>query len=252
MSASTNPSGASRWFFGVVGALVAIGAWELAGRLGTLGLTWPPLTRVIETLVDQRDLLARALRASLPPIVKGFALGISFGTLMSVITQLLPRQRGFVTQFATILNAMPLVVLAPVTVTMFSQDAVEVLISAMASYFPMFIATTAAFSAARSSLLDVMKCYGAGRFTTFLRVRVPAAIPGIADGLRLAAPGAVLGALFGEWFGADPGLGNLLASSMLNFQIGLLWSAALIATALSVTALLVFTALGRWAQWEFA
>jgi NitT/TauT family transport system permease protein len=56
------------------------------------------------------------------------------------------------------------------------------------------------------------------------------------DGLALAAPAAVLGAVVGEWFGAPRGLGVLLVSSMQNFQTDLMWAAALSAAVISLTA----------------
>ena len=68
----------------------------------------------------------------------------------------------------------------------------------------------------------------------FVSLQLPASLPGLADGLRLAAPAALLGAVIGEWFGAPRGLGVLIVSAMQNYQITLLWSAALL-TALSST-----------------
>jgi NitT/TauT family transport system permease protein len=129
---------------------------------------------------------------------------------------------------------------------------VQVLVSAISCFFPMFIATAAGLTAARRSHLDVMSVLGAGRWTQLRRVRLPAALPSITDGFRLAAPAAVLGAIFGEWFGAEKGIGAVLVSSMQNFQVELLWATALLATLVSVVALAGFTALSHWTQRKFA
>ncbi len=61
----------------------------------------------------------------------------------------------------------------------------------------------------------------------------PNALPSLIDGLKLGTSAAVLGAILGEWFGAPAGLGVLIVSSMQNFQITLLWSAAFLGTAMS-------------------
>ena len=61
----------------------------------------------------------------------------------------------------------------------------------------------------------------------------PNALPSFIDGLKLVTSAAVLGAILGEWFGAPAGLGVLIVSSMQNFQITLLWSAAFLGTAMS-------------------
>jgi NitT/TauT family transport system permease protein len=81
---------------------------------------------------------------------------------------------------------------------------------------------------------------------------VPQAIPAFFDGLTLAAPAAVLGATIGEWFGAPMGLGLVLVSAMQNYQMALLWSAALAATIMSLAAYLLFVQLQRVAVRRFA
>ena len=75
------------------------------------------------------------------------------------------------------------------------------------------------------------------------------ASPELVDGLRLAAPAALVGAIFGEWFGADSGLGLLLITSMQNFRIDLLWATALLGVAASLIAYGGFS-LARWAAWR--
>jgi ABC-type nitrate/sulfonate/bicarbonate transport system permease component len=244
--------GATPWAMRALGAALCLVLWEVSGRLGWFGATWPSFTEVLRALVDERDLLARSVRASLPTMVKGFCLGVSAGLLLAVLPQVVPVLRGVSTRFATVVNALPLVVLAPVLVTILGRDTVQVVVSGLACFFPMFIATSAGLTATRPSHLDVMTCLGSTRLSALFRVRLPAALPGIADGLRLAAPAAVLGAIFGEWFGAEKGLGAVLVTGMQNFRIGLLWAAALLSTLISIVALLGFTALGRWAQRRFS
>ena len=67
-------------------------------------------------------------------------------------------------------------------------------------------------------------------------LHLPAALPGFATGVRLAFPAAVLGAVFGEWFGADSGLGPLLVTSMRNVRVPQLWATGLLVTGLSALA----------------
>ena len=78
-----------------------------------------------------------------------------------------------------------------------------------------------------------MHTYSVGRWRPLLLVELPNALPSLVDGLKLGASSAVLGAILGEWFGAPAGLGVLIVSSMQNFQVNLLWSAAFLGTAMS-------------------
>ncbi|MET1044964.1 MAG: ABC transporter permease subunit, partial [Microbacteriaceae bacterium] len=86
---------------------------------------------------------------------------------------------------------------------------------------------------------DVFSVFGSARSTTLLRLQIPVSLPTVFDGLALAAPTAILGATIGEWFGAPRGLGVLIVSAMQNYQVLLLWAAALTAALLSLAAYLV-------------
>ena len=73
-------------------------------------------------------------------------------------------------------------------------------------------------------------------------------MPGFIDGLRMGAPGAVIGAALGEWFGAPRGLGVLIISSLQNVRIPQLWAAALLCVACSLIAYTALSLLHRWAH----
>ena len=105
----------------------------------------------------------------------------------------------------------------------------------------LFVAATVGLNAAPAAQRDVLRVLGASRWTTFRRLQLPAALPAIADGLRLSAPVSVVGAIVGEWFAAERGLGPLLVNAMQNYQIDLLWSAALIGALGSATAYLILS-----------
>ncbi|UUZ66421.1 ABC transporter permease subunit (plasmid) [Polaromonas sp. P1-6] len=85
-----------------------------------------------------------------------------------------------------------------------------------------------------------------------MQVNFPAAIPAFVDGLRLAAPGAVLGAALGEWFGSPRGLGVLIIGSLQNVRIPHLWAAALLCVACSLVAYVALSILHHWVQRRYA
>jgi len=81
---------------------------------------------------------------------------------------------------------------------------------------------------------------------------VPGAVPAFVDGLRLAAPAAVLGTVLGEWFGAPRGLGAISVSALQNLRVPQMWAAALLCVACSLAAYIVLTTLHRRALARFA
>jgi ABC-type nitrate/sulfonate/bicarbonate transport system permease component len=102
-------------------------------------------------------------------------------------------------------------------------------VAALAVYFFVFISTTVGLGAAPRAAHDVASVLGASSFRRVFSVQLPASWPSIADGLKLAAPAAMAGAVFGEWYGAERGLGVLLITAMQSGRADRLWAASLLA-----------------------
>ena len=255
LAISERPSGVTRarrlgraaqLTIGIAGYLVL---WEVAGRRGWLGSTFPPLSNIVRRIVDspQQPVITRALNATARASLAGFLIGVSAALAGALLALLVPPLREGIDKLGTILHAMPIIALAPLFIVTLGRERTPMAIAALGSGFAMFVASTAAIEAARPLQQDLFSALGATRWQRLFRLQLPAAFPGMADGLRLAAPAAVLGAVLGEWFGAPRGLGLLIVSAMQNYQIELLWAAALLSALLSMVAFGVFTMLARWA-----
>jgi NitT/TauT family transport system permease protein len=133
-----------------------------------------------------------------------------------------------------------------------APDSTPIVLSALSAYFSVFVALDSGLRFAPPAHRDLADVLGAARTRAFARVEFPAAIPALVDGLRLAAPGAVLGAVLGEWFGAPRGLGVLIISSLQNVRIPQLWAAALLCVFCSLFAYVLLSMLHRWAQRRYA
>ncbi|MET0459529.1 MAG: ABC transporter permease subunit [Ilumatobacteraceae bacterium] len=247
-------SGVSRALKAAIGIAAYLVLWELAGRRGWLGTTFPPLSDVAEKIVGdaQRAVIMRALSSTASASLAGFVVGVTAALAGSILALVVPPLRAGIDQLATILHAMPVIALAPLFIVTLGRERTPTAIAALAAGFAMFVAATAAVESARPLQQDLFTALGSGRLRRFASLELPAAIPGLADGLRLAAPAAILGAVLGEWFGAPRGLGVLIVSAMQNYQIELLWAAALLAAFMSMIAFGLFTLLSRWAAKRWA
>jgi ABC-type nitrate/sulfonate/bicarbonate transport system permease component len=236
------------------GALLLLALMEAVGRLGLLGDSWPPLTSVVSYLGDPvaRDLLGRALAATASAAGTGFALGTLVALAVAVLGVLLPPVQPGLDRLAAVVNAVPLIALGPLLITTVGRDSTPAVIAALAAGFAMFVAATSGLAAASDAHRDVFRVLGASRRARLLRLQFPVAVPLLLDGLTLAAPAAVLGAVIGEWFGAPRGLGVLLVSAMQNFQIELLWAAALSCALISLAGYLALTAVRALVAGRFA
>ena len=166
----------------------------------------------------------------------GYALGVLLAVGGASIAVVVPQTRGPIGRLALILNSIPIIALGPLFTAVLPRWASPVAVATLAVAFTVFVAVLAGLDAAGRSHHDLLTVLGASRWERFRRLQAPAALPSLADGLKLGAPGAVLGAIIGEWFGAERGIGPLLVASMQNYRIDLLWSAALLGALVSMVA----------------
>ncbi len=233
---------------GAFGIAMVIVSWELVGRAELLGPTFPPMSDVLATIVDpaRRGLFQRALGATVTSAVQGLILGSIIGFGLAAMGVIVPPLRPGLDRLAAVLHAVPLIALGPFLIVTLSREGTPTAIATLAVVFNVFVATSAGLRAGRQQHHDVLSVLGARSWDRFRRLELPAAMPSIADGLKLAAPAAVIGAILGEWFGAPRGIGIVIVSALQNYQIDLLWSAALIGAAMSLVAFGAFSLFERW------
>jgi NitT/TauT family transport system permease protein len=223
--------------FPVIVGLAALAAgWEVIGRLHVFGTTWPTLGAVLAYVAvpaNQALLASAALRTG-GEALAGLAVGSTAAIVLASIGVLVPATAPGLGAFASLVNGIPVIAIAGVCVLTLPRDATPVVVAALAVAFIVFVASSAALTTSSSTNRDLFAVLGASRITTFVRLDVPGAILGIVDGLRTAAPVAVVGAIVGEWFAAEHGLGPLLVASMQNYAIDQLWATTLAGTLLSV------------------
>ncbi len=226
----------ARIALGAVGIGTSLALWELVGRSGLAGSTWPPLTTVVDTMVDpaKRPLLRRAVGATVGAAARGFVFGTVAAFAAAMTGVLVPPLRAGLDRLAAVLHALPIIALAPLFIVTVGRTGTPVAIATLATFFTMFVASSSALSAARPGHHELFTVAGASGIARFVHLELPAALPGITDGLRMAAPAAVLGTVLGEWFGAPRGVGLLIVSAMQNYQIPLLWTAALLGAIVSM------------------
>jgi NitT/TauT family transport system permease protein len=229
---------AQRFAAGALGVLGMFGLWELAGRSGVLGTSWPAFTAVAGYIAaaGHRALLLDAALQTLGEAALGFALGSAAGCGCALLAVLIPAAERGIDRFAAIVNGIPVIAVGSLCAVSLPANVNPVVVAALAVFFMVFVAAAAGLHSTPAAQADVLRVLGASRWATFAQLQLPAALPAVADGLRLSAPVAIVGAIIGEWFAAERGLGPLLVNAMQNYQIDLLWSAALVGALISAGA----------------
>lgn len=238
---------------GASGVVLFLLAWEVLGRSGLLGISWPALSDVLLMLVDpaRMPMFRRALAATLEATAWGKFWGASVGFVLAVFAHMLPVLRPGADRLAAVVNAVPSIALGPIFLILLSREATPAAVSSIHVFFIVFVSMSSGLQRATASHRDMFMALGAGRAARLLRLELPAALPALASGLRLAWPAALIGAIIGEWFGAPRGIGILIINAMQNFQIVLLWSAVLLAVGSSLLVYGLLSLLERAAYARF-
>ena len=222
-----------RFALAAIGGVAFLAAWEVVGRLGWFGRTFPPLTDIVPRVFEESDLLARSAASTVGRASIGYVAGVAISFAVALAVLLLPRLEAGVYRLAVVVNAIPVIALGPLVQIFGLQALTPAIFAGMLVFFTTMIAVTRGFHSGSAATHDVLTVSGASRWRRFGRLQLPDAVPSIADGLRIAAPTAFVGALLGEWFGAERGLGVLMINAMRNFDVSLLWAAALVAVVIS-------------------
>jgi putative hydroxymethylpyrimidine transport system permease protein len=140
-------------------------------------------------------------------------------------------------------QALPVFAIAPLLVIWFGYGiASKVLVAMLMIFFPVASAFYDGLCRTPDEWLDLGKVMGASRWRLLWRLRIPAAAPALASGLRVAATFAPMGAVIGEWVGSSSGLGFLMLNANARMQIDLMFAVLLI---LVLFTLLLYFSLDR-------
>jgi NitT/TauT family transport system permease protein len=238
---------------GAVGIALFLALWEAIGQLGLAGISWPALSAVLDMLTDESrlPLFERALGATLGSTALGYLWGAGTGLALATLAHLLPLLRRGADRLAAVLNSVPSIALGPIFLVLLSRDSTPAAVSSIHVFFIVFVSVSSGLQRATAAHRDLFSVLGADRLKRFARLELPAALPALASGLRLAWPAALIGAIIGEWFGAPRGIGILIINAMQNFQIVLLWCAVLLAVGASLFFYGLLTLLERAAYARF-
>ena len=184
-------------------------------------------------------------------ILLGLVLGAVLGACSALSMAYFRPARRWLLPVLVISQAVPVFALAPLLVLWFGYGmASKVAMATLIIYFPVTAAFHDGLRSTEPGWLDLARTMNASRWSTLRHLRIPAALPALSSGLRVAAAVAPIGAVVGEWVGSSGGLGYLMLHANARMQIDVMFAAlftlALLAVALYFT---VDVALRRALPW---
>ncbi len=199
---------------------------------------------VLQSLAGHLELIGRHAAITLLEIVLGLVFGAGLGILSAVCLSWFPNLRRWLLPLLVVMQAIPVFALAPVLVLWLGYGlASKVMMASLIIFFPVAAAFLDGLRRTEPGWLDLARTMTAGstsgshsgRWAILRHVRIPAALPALASGLRVATAVAPIGAVVGEWVGSSAGLGYLMLHANGRMQIDLLFAALFVLAAMAVT-----------------
>ncbi|WP_055664584.1 ABC transporter permease [Jannaschia seosinensis] len=217
-------------------ALLGILAWQAIVTLAGLPrFILPGPLAVFSTLWTSRNLIAEHALITAIEVLVGLGLGAALGFATAILLAASPLARSLLRPMLVFSQAVPVFALAPILTLwlgygLWSKVAMALLII----YFPVTSAFFDALMRTPPGWLELARIMNATPARILMRIRVPAAMPGFASGLRLAAVYAPIGAIIGEWVGASQGLGYLMLLANGRAKIDLMFAALIVLAVLTL------------------
>lgn len=199
----------------VLGLVVTVGAWWAATTVFTINtVVLPSPPDVLDGFARYRGTLLTATGHTTVATLSGFGLSVAAGVLIgAAIAAWRPFERMF-SPLLVAFNAVPKVALAPLMLIWFGYGRTPVLAMAfMVCFFPIVLSTAVGLTSTPADLAELARSMGGSRLQTFRWVRLPAALPQIFVGLRVAMPLAVIGVVVGEMQYGETGLGMIIVQT---------------------------------------
>jgi NitT/TauT family transport system permease protein len=233
-------SGSAGWIgrsapvLGIFAVIFAL--WELTVRLLDVPDYILPSPTVIATkiVVSWQLLLVNAF-VTLQEILLGFGMSvlIAIPLAIAVVYSRIFERVAF--PFMVSLQTIPKVALAPILVMWLGYGIMpKVMVAFLISFFPIVINSVIGMRSAEKEMIYLVQSMGANELTTFLKIRLPKALPSIFGGLKVGMGQAVVGATVGEFIAAEQGLGYLQLISQVRLDTPLLFAAVVVLSLLGV------------------
>jgi ABC-type nitrate/sulfonate/bicarbonate transport system permease component len=224
--------------------VLVILAWQGIASLPSIdNLTLASPVETWHALVDDRALLFDEAGTTAVEIVLGLAISIVLGVVLAVSMHLVGWLRDAAYPLLLASQAIPIVVLAPLFILAFGYGiGPKLAIIALICFFPIVVVMLDGLRSVDPDLLKLMTLLGAPRLTRLWKAELPASLPFLFSGLRLAAVFSVIGAVFGEWAGADHGLGRLVLLANNQLQTARVYAGVVLLTLMAI-ALFAFVSL---------
>lgn len=219
----------------VIWVLSIVIIWELLAQYNPDSVLIPWPSGIVDHLYQNAGLMTRAALATSQSAAWGFFWGNVAAVILAAFAILIPRTERAFSAFSLLIFCLPLVATGPILRVLYGPgDGPQITLAALAVSYTTYLALLVGLRATPQSWEDLVAVYGRGVWTTLFTIRARASLPYFFAGMQIAVPAAFLGAMIGEFTGAERGLGVLTLRAMRGLEVDAVWALAATAALISI------------------
>jgi NitT/TauT family transport system permease protein len=223
----------------VVVLAAAIAAWEFVVRFYAIPpYVLPAPLAVFQTLVSDWPVLSQSLLTTLSTTLQGFLAAAVGGIALALLFNQSKWLEYSLLPYAIILQVTPVIAIAPLLLIYLPQQTAVIVCAWIVAFFPVLSNTTLGLNSVDRNLAGLFQLYGASRAQTLRYLKLPAALPYMLGGLRIAGGLSLIGAVVAEIAagsaGAGSGLAYRIAESSYRLNIPRMFAALLLLSAAGI------------------
>lgn len=210
--------------------------WEGAVRLFQIPLyVLPSPIQVMKALVEERGTLAGHAMVTVAEAVAGIGISLALAVFLGVVMDCFPLMRQGIYPILVVTQTVPMIVMAPILIIyMGFGTGPKILTVVLMCFFPVAVSFSDGLAQVDQEYVNLVRSYGAGRWKAYRLVKIPASIPPLLSGLKVAATYSISGAVVGEWIGAQKGLGYYLLRVKNSYMLDRVFACVVVIIFLSL------------------
>ena len=216
--------------------LAAILLWEWTSARNMMGF-WiiPSPSAVWKVFAEHPELMLRHVIPTLTASLSGFILAFILGVITALAMHSSSLIKRFIYPYLIVSQTVPIIAVAPLLILLFGFGiAAKIFTVVLVCFFPVALGFYDGLRQVPQEQVLLLRSMGAGTWTIYRLLRIPASLPSLFTGLKLAATYSVMGAVIGEWLGGKAGLGIYMTRATKSFQTAHVFAVILIIVALSM------------------
>ena len=210
--------------------------WEGAVRLFQIPLyVLPSPLQVMKALVEESGTLAGHAVITVAEALIGIGISLALAVFLGIVMDCFPLVRQGIYPILVVTQTVPMIVMAPILIIYMGFGiGPKILTVVLMCFFPVAVSFSDGLAQVDQEYVNLVRSYGASRWKAYGLVKIPASIPSLLSGLKVAATYSISGAVVGEWIGAQRGLGYYLLRVKNSYMLDRVFACVVVIIFLSL------------------